>query len=42
VPSEEHIGCASDRDQDHPGNANGLVVDPALKADQRAKDSCRH
>jgi hypothetical protein len=34
---EEHVGRAADRDQDHAGNPDRLVVDAPFEADQPAE-----
>jgi hypothetical protein len=31
MSAEQHVGCASDGNQHHPGDTNRFVMDPALK-----------
>jgi hypothetical protein len=36
MSAEQHVGCASNGDQHHPGDTNSFVMDPALEPDAGA------
>src|SRR5947208_678696 len=42
MSAEQHIGCASNSDQHHPGDADGLVMHAALEPDAAAYEPCRY
>src|SRR5829696_2777172 len=42
MSAQEHIGCASNGDEHHPGDTYGFVMHPTLEPNAGAKESCRH
>jgi hypothetical protein len=42
VSAKEHVGCASDVDQYHPGDTDCFVMYPALEPNACAQETCRY
>jgi hypothetical protein len=39
MSAEQHVGCASNRDEHHSGDIDRLVMDPALEPDAGAEEA---